>query len=144
MGLTSGSRLKREWAGSGTDWGTIMFVDTDRGALRHGPDGLGPANLVLGESNGTAYLFHIAPDGTRFTVRMTPSQQGSREAMSSNETTTTRRFQTFRILPTTSDDLAAFGLESEGLLLCAEGEGRVSLSRSALGPWERFRLAEPS
>jgi hypothetical protein len=34
----------------------------------------------------------------------------------------------------------AFGLRSAGLLLCAEADGRVTLSRRELGPWERFEL----
>ena len=62
----------------------------------------------------------------------------SQEAMPSGETNW--RFQAFRTLPTTADDQATFGLASHGLLLCAESDGRVTLSRSALGPWERFQL----
>jgi hypothetical protein len=119
---------------------TVVFADTDHGVLRHGPEELSPTNLVLGENEGTAYLFHVAPDGTRFTVRIRPDRQGLQEAVPSAETNC--RFQAFRTLPTPADDQATFGLTSHGLLLCAEGDGRVTLSRSALGPWERFRLTD--
>jgi hypothetical protein len=121
-----------------THWGTVVFADADHLMLRHGDEGMSPPNLVLGESDGTAYLFYIAPDGTRFTVRLLPVRKDSQEAMPSGETNW--RFQAFRTLPTTADDQATFGLASHGLLLCAESDGRVTLSRSALGPWERFQL----
>jgi hypothetical protein len=123
-----------------THWGTVVFADTHRGVLRHGPAEMSPANLVLGESKGTAYLFHIAPDGTRFTVRLLPDRKTPPREPPSRGVAS--RFQAFRLVPTGANEPATFGLGSKGLLLCAEHDDRVTLSRSSLGPWERFQLVE--
>jgi len=39
---------------------------------------------------------------------------------------------------------SAFGLMRDGLFLCAEADGRVTLSRQQLGPWEQFYPSEAS
>jgi hypothetical protein len=124
-----------------THWGTVIFADTDRGTLRHGPESSSPSNVILAENRGTAYLFHVAPDGSRYTVRVTPERQGLSKGSPPGETAA--RFQAFRTLPATADEPSVFGLQSGGLLLCAEADGRVTLSRNTLGPWEGFQLVDP-
>jgi hypothetical protein len=124
-----------------THWGTVVFADTDRRVLRHGPEETSPANLMLGENEGAAYLLHLAPDGARFTVAIPPGPQGTQKQMPPCERSS--RLQAFRVLPTNAKDRATFGLGSEGLLLCAESDGRVTLSRTSLGPWEWFTLGDP-
>ena len=126
MDRTSGFRPKSRFGPILTHWGTVVFADTDRSMLGHGPEETSPANLVLGENDGTAYLFQIAPDGTRFTVRIPPDQQASRSQRASREVAW--RFQAFRVLPTKAHDPNIFGLANEGLLLCAESDGSVQFS----------------
>ncbi len=121
-----------------THWGTVVFVDTDRGTLRHGPEASSPSNVMLAENEGTTYLFHVALDGSRYTVRVTPERPGP--GKDSPPDRIAARFQTFRIVPLAADERSVFGLQCGGLLLCAEADGRVTLSRNILGPWERFQL----
>jgi hypothetical protein len=123
-----------KWGRVKTHWGTVIFADADRGVLRHGPEESVPNNLQMGENRGVAYLFHIVPHGRRYTVRIPPAAQNSDKI--STLDACAARYQVFRILPVGADE--RFGLQSGGLLLCAEADGRVTLSRSGLGPWERF------
>lgn len=124
-----------------TNWGTVIFADIGHGTLRHGPEASSPNNVMLGDNGGTAYLFYIAPDGSRYTVRVAAERRGPGEDSPPDEIAA--RFQAFRVVPATADARSAFGLQSGGLLLCAEADGRITLSRSALGPWERFQLVDP-
>ena len=121
-----------------TTWGTVIFADEDCGTLRHGPEASSPRNVMLADNKGTAYLFHIAPDGTRYSVRVTPETQGPGKDAPPGEITA--QFQAFRVMPVIADERSGFGLQCGGLLLCAEADGRVTLSRKTLGPWERFQL----
>jgi hypothetical protein len=125
-----------KWGRVKTHWGTVVFADADRGVLRHGPEGSVPNNLQMGENRGMAYLFHIAPHGGRYTVRIPPAAQSSDKI--STPDAGAARYQAFRMLQVAADERSEFGLQSGGLLLCAEADGRVTLSRSGLGPWERF------
>jgi hypothetical protein len=124
-----------------TQWGTIIYADIDSGTLRHGSAQVSPHNLMLAENNGSAYLFHIAPRVGRYTVRVAPEHLGPDEKLISDGFPA--RNQAFRVLWAGADERSVFGLESSGLLLCAETDGSVTLSRNFLGPWERFQLVGP-
>ena len=123
-----------------TYWGTVIFADTETGTLRHGPEASSPHNVVLAAGDGSAHLFHIGPDGHRYSIRIAPEGQ-----FSDNQVTTDADIdgvQTFRALEASASQTAAIGLQYGQLLVCAEGDGRTTLSRRAWGPWERFELVE--
>jgi Glycosyl transferase family 90 len=123
-----------------THWGTVIYADTGRGMLRHGPEASSPDNVMLAENRETAYLLHVGPDGSRYTVCVTAEHQGPGKGPPSGETAP--GIQAFRVLPVTADGRVVFGLQSGGLLLCAEQDGRITLSRNKFGPWERFKLVD--
>jgi Glycosyl transferase family 90 len=123
-----------------TSWGTVIFADMESGTLRHGPEASSPNNVLLADDESTAYLFHITPSGERYTIRIAPDN-GSLHARSSSQRSPGRS-QALRVLPTIVEERSAFGLRSEGLMLCAESDGRVTLSRTVLGPWERFEMMD--
>ena len=136
MRLPSGARLGRVK----THRGTVIFADAKSGMLRHGPEISSPNNVILANNDETAYLFYSRPDGERQTVRIGPERSGSSREQIADEIPA--GIQAFRMLPVVVDERSWFGLQSCGLLLCAEDDGRITLSRSILGPWERFELLE--
>jgi hypothetical protein len=125
-----------------THWGTVMFADRDSGQLRHGPAVSSPNNIALADNKGTAHIFHIGQSGERYTVRIGAERRGLDEQSSPGHSR--GRYQTFRVLPVGAGDRSVFGLGSEGLMLCAEADGRVTLSRNVFGPWERFEFVDPA
>jgi Glycosyl transferase family 90 len=121
-----------------THWGTLVFADTESGTLRHGPEASSPNNVMLADNKGTAHLFHIELDGERYTVDIALEGGGADEG--STASGFPERFQAFRIV--LAEGRLVFGLRSGGRLLCAEPDGRITLSRTVLGPWERFEIVE--
>jgi hypothetical protein len=118
----------------------VIFADVDSGTLRHGPEASSPNNVMLADNEGTAYLFHTGPNGERHTVVVAPEGSGSDEVPTWDQVPAEP--QAFDVLPSVVQERVGFGLRSGGLLLCAEGDGRVILSRKTLGPWERLELLE--
>ena len=121
-----------------THWGTVIFADRYTKTLRHGPDESSPANVALFQSGGTAYLFHLADDGQRHTVRISPKRPV--ESGRPGGDVSSSQPQAFHFIPTANDP-SVFGLKHADQILCAELDGSVTLSRTIIGPWERFRYA---
>jgi len=121
-----------------TSHDTILFADDLSCELRHGSSATSPHNVLLATSGARAYLLHIATDGERYTIRIAP-EAGAQEK-TEDGTVPGTPLQGFRIVRTLQGASTAFGLSSHGLFLCAEGDGRVTLSRRQLAVWERFRL----
>jgi hypothetical protein len=92
---------------------------------------------VLGAENGTAYLLHVSPGGVRSTMHIAPSS-GTLETKSRCQEAGTET-RSFQIVPIGTGNGPEFGLRRCSLLLCAEQDGRITLSRNKFGPWERFR-----
>ncbi len=109
-----------------TYWGTVLFADLDRDVLGHGPPGSAAGTVVVAATEGAAHLLHVAPDGRRCTVVPSAASEAWKRAAG------------FERVPIAGDTKARFGLRKDGLFLCAEADGRVTLSRRTLGPWERF------
>jgi hypothetical protein len=123
-----------------THWGTVIFADTETGTLRHGPEASSPRNVILAAGDGLAFLFHIGPDGYRYSIRIAAEGQFSGDQLTSGADRD--GVQTFRALGDGTSQGAAIGLQDDRLLLCAESDGRITLSRRAFGPWERFELVK--
>jgi hypothetical protein len=124
-----------------THWGTVLFSDTTTGVLRHGAALSVPENVKLADNQGTAYLLYTAPDGDQCTMRIAPMRRNPVEEPT--QSGFPAGLQTFRRVAVTASERSSFGLRSGGLLLCAETDGRVTLSRNTLGPWERFEFIDP-
>jgi Glycosyl transferase family 90 len=122
----------------GTHWGTTIFGDPTSGHLRHGPAWVGPSNVTVVIEGDAAHFVLTKADGTREVIRFDPEGPIAIELHNSD------RFDvaTFRAL--LDNDQGRVGFYADGLLLCAEQDGRVTLSRRLLGPWERFELHEAS
>ena len=121
-----------------THWGTVIFADLSSGTLRHGLLEFTPQNVLLGTNDGTAYLFHVLPVGDRYTIHVYPAQEVL--GTESVHRDSVAQSPPFQVVLAEADESPMFGLRRCDLFLCAEGDGRITLSRGRLGPWERFEL----
>jgi hypothetical protein len=111
---------------------TLVFLDGVTNQLRHGPAKSSPKNIFVVVQDGIANMFRETEEGFIEPASISPSTPSS----SSNLNATT----SFEAVPSPGD---SFGLLHQGLYLCAEAEGDITLSRTQLGPWELFRPLQP-
>ena len=98
-----------------TWWGTVLYVDIFTNELRHGPAAICPYNvrIVLDKSHATIMSDYSMDEQARVMPHMVEVNQ-------INQRWT--------------------GLRAEGFFLCAEPDGRVTLSRKECREWEMFEL----
>ena len=141
--LPSGTELWRLL----THHGSVVFADVANGRLLHGPESTSPRNVLMARVGGDGYLLHVAPDGGYYSIRVPPA----REAINARDgddgagvLPAIRWVQSFRVAQDVTTDQASFGLSDDDLFLCAEPDGRLTLSRARVGLWERFQAKSPS
>ena len=116
-----------------TAFGTVLYVDAASGELRHGAADSSPANVIFladGQRGRIAFagggaLRSIAceADGSRLAPGPDPAPGASLDILRLNE--------------------AWVGLHLDNVFLCAEPDGRITLSRPHCQTWERFILSDP-
>ena len=121
--------------------GHVVFVDTSMGQLLHGAPSSCPRNVFLAICGATGYLLHIAADGQRRSIHVTA--EPPRHPPDVMTASLDQWIQAFRLVEVAGAEPAGFALSCDGLFLCAEPNGQVTLSRPRLGLWERFHLGEP-
>jgi Glycosyl transferase family 90 len=117
-----------------TNHGTVVYADVTARQLRHGPPARSPANVFLIADGQTAYLLWRGPDGTHYPIGL--GAAGDQPQASSPAHDDDALPGKLRLVH--AADGSAFGLARNGIFLCAETDGRVTLSRRQLGPWECF------
>jgi hypothetical protein len=117
-----------------TGHGTVVFADFE-GQLHHGPLALSPANVLLAGDRQAAYLMHRGSDGVQRPMEVSPSAE-FRQAYDIPSDGNARPGE-FGVVGAQG---SVFGLTRNGLFLCAELDGRITLSRRLLAQWERFDL----
>ena len=123
-----------------THHGTILFADWTCGQVRHGDLETSPRNVLFAVAGGGGYLLHIAPDGQRYTIYFAGECDGVDNVALPSPSVAAH---SLRVVQVVGAPLASFSLARGGLFLCAESDGRVTLSRKRPGPWERFSLLQP-
>jgi len=120
-----------------TAHGTTLFVAPGSGELAHGPVADSPANarLVSDGSHGQI-MYEVAGSLRPIICRPNRSEVLNMDGKEGS----TEDATVFAIMDLSNGRVA---LKAEGLFLCAEPDGRVTLSRKACGTWEGFVLAEP-
>ena len=111
-----------------THHGTALYVDSTSGQMRHGDPAATPANAFFAARGASGRFVHL--DGARLSP-IACDAMGSRPAAPGAGTI-------FDILPA-GRDLASF--KADGLFLCAEAGGAVTLSKPARQAWEIFSPA---
>src|SRR2546422_1001807 len=121
-----------------TTFGGYVFVDTASGQLRHGPIDSKNANVVLvacrseAEQFQAARLMHEPVAGLLQPIICTADGCW---CFSETKTYGASRPTSFQLLRL---DRGLIALKSGGLYLCAEHDGRVTLSRKVCSHWEIF------
>jgi Protein of unknown function (DUF5672) len=116
-----------------TTHGTVLFVDPQSGELRHGSLAASPANarLILDGTHGR--IVHNASGLLRSTVCLADRSHAIDSRGASEETTV------FELVPLYQRWI---GLKAGDNFLCAEPDGRVTLSREICSSWESFLLKD--
>jgi hypothetical protein len=131
-----------------TAHGTVVYVDEDSGALRHGPLDHSPENALLVVQDTTACFRHLA--GTE-TFGLEADGGGFLGSLRSKPSTAPRRPATFNPVhfqgihwPDTwgwANNL--IGLRLQDRFLSAEPGGALVANRSECHAWEQFRVIRP-
>ncbi|HLQ90069.1 MAG TPA: glycosyltransferase [Xanthobacteraceae bacterium] len=117
---------------------TWLYVDPATGELRHGPDGGHHFNVTFVKHGTRGQIVHehgnvqkpiVAQPDRCFVVDRQTAPAGS---------LTPAVFEVVEL------DRGWVGLKADGVFLCAEPDGRLTLSRKACGAWENFRIADPA
>jgi hypothetical protein len=125
-----------------TIWGTVLYVDAGSRELRHGPIDGTPENaffladprregtrprgwLALGFGESARLIACLAD-------RSLALPEGDDEGQSPSAT----------MLTVVELERGLVGMEANGTFLCAEPDGRVTLSKSWCSLWEFFLLSE--
>ena len=117
---------------------TVVFADVAVRLLRHGPLAVSPANVLLAADGETAYLLYQGPDGSQRPLGVRPAVAPLQTGGLNHDGAAPQG--EFRVVNTGG---STFGLTRDGLFLCAESSGSVTLSRQQVGPWERFHTIDP-
>lgn len=121
-----------------TSHGTTLFVDILSGELRHGHFEHCPSNVVLIREGPLAHLKFSDKTSLRqlvYLVSFSSTTDSSKLELSGNN------------LPFRNDALSIsaldnneFALCQDNMFLCAEPDGRITLSRLDCNTWERFHI----
>jgi glycosyltransferase involved in cell wall biosynthesis len=121
-----------------TTFGTVLYVEAGSGQLRHSVIDGSPANAALTadqslfEGSRTGWLMHDADDGL-YPIGCTAD--GCWSTFSKADSGASFSPTLFQLVPL---ERGLVGLQSGGRYLCAEPDGRVTLSRSVCSLWECF------
>ncbi len=129
--MDSGTRLF-------TFHGTVAFVDTASGELRHGPVMVSPSNVLLVRDGEQVRIKFIGPEGQQDIVCLPEySAAVGSGKVRTNDTAITPTV--FSCVATTGDD---FGLTAHSKFLSAVSDGRFILSVPHCLAWEKFQARE--
>jgi Protein of unknown function (DUF5672) len=116
-----------------TTHGTVLYVDPASGELRHGALEGSPANARFVSDGAHAQIMHETAGSLRPVVCLGGHRVRTIDAASDAGDPRT---------PTVLEPVTLYqqwiGLRAQGVFLCAEPDGRVTLSRDICGAWESF------
>ncbi|UCI19166.1 FkbM family methyltransferase [Mesorhizobium sp. B2-1-8] len=119
-----------------TSHGTTLFVDILSGELRHGSFQNCPSNVVLMRDGAVANLKFVDKSSSRQLVYLatfsSTIDSGKLDSVSNDLSVWSDALSFFAL------DNNEFALGHDRMFLCAELDGRVTLSRLECNTWERF------
>ncbi len=125
-----------------TNWGTVLYVDSETGLLRHGDAHTSPANLFLvaeRRAPGLGLRGRLAHDAAGALRPILCRAAECRVKPDAHDRATLAVPDAFEIVPL---ERGLVGLHADGTFLCAEPDGRVTFSRKDCSQWEFFFLSE--
>ena len=125
-----------------TSWGTVLYVDSATGLLRHGPVASSPENAYfvadpdIWKSRPVGSLAQMESNSFRPIARL------ANQHMSASATTKTEMAAQEIALSIVELEQGLVGLEADGIFLSAEADGQITLSKNWCSTWEFFLLSE--
>jgi glycosyltransferase involved in cell wall biosynthesis len=125
-----------------TTFGTVFYVEIASGQLRHGVIDSSPPNAVLVGDQGVlegsriGWIMHDTADSLQ---PIGGSADGCWSAAGAETSGASLAPTTFQLVPL---ERGLVGLQSGGRYLCAEPDGRITLSRTVCSLWECFQPSE--
>jgi hypothetical protein len=114
--------------------GTVLYVDPASGELRHGPPESSRINASLVSDGARGQILCEAAGARQPIVCLLDRCQTLERANRRDGPFTPTIFEVVSL------DAGTVGLKARGVFLCAEADGRVTLSRLMCGEWEKFYL----
>jgi hypothetical protein len=115
---------------------TVFYVDLTTGELRHGSPSISPPNARLLLRGPIAQIVHVAGATLAQIACSADCSRSLSGEMGKGGTASPTLFEVIQL------DQGRLALRSQGLYLCAEKGGRVTLSRAKCQAWESFTLRE--
>ena len=117
-----------------THHGTVVFLDIGSGELGRPEGVISPGNVFIEvrEAIGKGYFVHKVDDDRFSKIQVEPGLTPTPVRLHNSPSDTTQLWSLV------SADGGAVGLLSGDLYLCAEPDGRMTLSRQEFGVWEQF------
>jgi SAM-dependent methyltransferase len=119
-----------------TTHGTVLYIDPASGELRHGAIGQSPENAFFVSSGATGRILHETATALQQTICLPHGSHVMDSSAGGNDPKQPTSFEATRIRR------HWFALKAEGRFLCAEADGRVTLSREVCGAWESFLISD--
>jgi FkbM family methyltransferase len=120
-----------------TTWGTVLYVDVTSGQLRHGPVDRSPANVRFASNGADGRIMYEMAGSLRPTECLADHCRAIDRVGNGDGTATPTVFEAVALRE------QWIGLKADGLFLCAEPDGRVTLSRQVCSAWESFLPSGP-
>jgi hypothetical protein len=115
-----------------SSWGTVLYVDVASEELRHGPVDRSPANARFAADGADGQIMYQTAGSFRPIAFGVDRCRAIERIGTSDEAASPAVFELVRLRE------QWVGLKADGLFLCAEPDGRVTLSRQACSAWESF------
>lgn len=118
-----------------THWGTVVYYDVQRNEVRHGPAHQHQGNVLFlacgtrQKASSGAVLVSITPDRPALV------------SCNAESSVPTPWRDAATIFDFSISDLDKLALKANGLFLCAEQDGGITLSRQECSAWETFTIA---
>ena len=118
---------------------TEVYLDEKSNSLMHGDPDTCPHNVMLVSIEGLAIFFHC-PGIHEPRVLSLPFEINSRNLDPADPSVSATETSRLTVVGDILFGDSLFGLIAGNTFLCAEPNGRITLSRSACNDWELFRI----
>jgi glycosyltransferase involved in cell wall biosynthesis len=119
-----------------TNHRTMVYIDRTSGELRHGPVGDSPVNVSFVAEGAHGQIIHHTDGLLNPVVCLSDRSLAVESPRERPHSVTATKFEVVEL------DRGRVGLKADGLYLCAEPDGRLTLSRKACSTWESFRISD--
>jgi hypothetical protein len=116
--------------------GTVLYVESTNGELRHGPPATSPRNAGIISDGSSGQIMYMADGALQPIACLTHSSQSISALEKAAVSAIPTRLDIVQL------DGGWIALKAQNQYLCAEADGRITLSRKEHQAWEHFVIPE--